>query len=116
MGVKSTRRGDRSVFQGDPRWFKPSGTLKKARTVPETAWDVSEKSAKLARERPPSSPKSAKMAEKWPKMAFFGGDWWGSNRPHMGDRSVFQGDPRWFKPSGTLEKANMVPEPAPDTS
>ena len=81
VGVKSTRRGDRSVFQGGPRWFKPSRTPKKARRVPELAWDVSEKSAKLARERPPSRPKSAKMAEKWPKMAFFGGDWWGSNRP-----------------------------------
>ena len=81
MGVKSTRRGERSVFQGGPRWFKPSGTLKKARTVPEMAWDVSEKSAKLAHERAPSRPKSSKTAEKLPKMAFCGGYWWGSNRP-----------------------------------
>ena len=35
----------------------------------------------LAPERAPSRPKSAKMAQKGPKMAFFGGDWWGSNRP-----------------------------------
>ena len=73
MGVKSTRRGERSVFQGGAKWFKPSGTLKKATTVPELAWDVSEKSAKLARERPPSRPKSPKMAEKLPKTDIFRG-------------------------------------------
>ncbi len=65
MGVKSTRRGDRSVFQGDPRWFKPSGTLKKARTVPKLASDV----AGNLLIGPVSGPK----VEKWPKMAIFGG-------------------------------------------
>ena len=81
MGVKSPRRGDRSVFQGHPRWSKPSGVLKKARPAPESARDGLRKSAMLAPKRAPSRRKSAKMAQKWPKMAFFGGDWWGPNRP-----------------------------------